>query len=111
MQLKLDYMTSSRAAWPLVPSCCCCSSSLLPSSAHLPRPKKKILDALEALSDDGSDETSSSASEEQQEAPQHQPTKKQKISLEDLQKQGYNSGPSVLYMKPPEEEGQQNWSW
>lgn len=78
------------------------------SAEHPPRPKKKILDALEALSDD---EISSSGSEEPEDAPQQQPAKKQKISLEDLQKQGYNSGPSVLYMKPPEEEGQQNWSW
>jgi hypothetical protein len=91
----------------------CWGPSFLPSAAiSCPRrPKKKILDALEALSDDGSNEASSSASEEPEEAPQQQPAKKQKISLEDLQKQGYNSGPSVLYMKVPEEEGQQNWSW
>jgi hypothetical protein len=72
---------------------------------------KKILDALDALSDDS--EASSSGSEEAEDEPQQQPAKKQKtdISLEDLQKQGYSSGPSVLYMKPPEEDGQQNWNW
>lgn len=72
---------------------------------------KKILDALDVLSDDS--EASSSGSEDARDEPQQQPAKKQKtdISLEDLQKQGYNSGPSVLYMKPPEEEGQQNWAW
>lgn len=74
---------------------------------------KKILDALEAVSDDS--EASSSGSEDaadDEELPQ-QPAKKQKtaVSLEDLQKQGYSAGPSVLYMKPPEEDGQQNWSW
>lgn len=73
---------------------------------------KKILDALEAVSDDS--EASSSGSEDaaDEQLPQ-QPAKKQKtgVSLEDLQKQGYSSGPSVLYMKPPEEEGQQNWAW
>jgi hypothetical protein len=73
---------------------------------------KKILDALEAVSDDS--EVSSSESEDaaDEQLPQ-QPAKKQKtdVSLEDLQKQGYSSGPSVLYMKPPEEDGQQNWSW
>jgi hypothetical protein len=30
---------------------------------------------------------------------------------EDLQKQGYTGGPSVLYMKPPEEAAQANWAW
>lgn len=74
---------------------------------------KKILDALEAVSDDS--DASSSASEDaaDEEAPQEQPAaKKQKtVTLEDLQKQGYNAGPSVLFMKPPEEAAQQNWNW
>lgn len=90
----------------------CCSALLLSPRIGMAvhRPKKKVLDALDALSDD-SDVSSSSSSEGEEE--QQQPAKKQRtdISLEDLQKQGYNSGPSVLYMKPPEEEGQQNWAW
>lgn len=75
------------------------------------RPKKKVLDALDALSDD-SDASSSGSSDNEHEEEQ-KPAKKQKteISLEDLQKQGYNSGPSVLYMKPPEEAAQHNWAW
>jgi len=80
------------------------------TAVMLNRPKK-ILDALDAVSDNS--EASSSSDSEADEEPQ-QPAKKQKtdnITLEDLQKQGYNSGPSVLYMKPPEEDGQQNWNW
>ncbi|WIA20072.1 hypothetical protein OEZ85_005933 [Tetradesmus obliquus] len=76
--------------------------------------KKKVMDALDALSDDSDDTGSeSSEEEEQQKAAEQAPAKKQKtdITLEDLQKQGYSSGPSVLYMKPPEETGQANWAW
>jgi hypothetical protein len=74
------------------------------------RRPKRILDALDALSDDS--EASSSGSEDAEQEAQ-QPAKKQKtdISLKDLQRQGYSSGPSVLYMKPPEEDGQQSWNW
>lgn len=73
-----------------------------------PRPKA-ILDALDAVSDD-SDASSGSGSEKEEEAPV-QPAKKQKISLEDLQQHGYQAGPSVLYMKPPQEEPEGNWAW
>jgi hypothetical protein len=33
------------------------------------------------------------------------------VHTEDLQKQGYTGGPSVLYMKPPEEAAAANWAW
>ena len=37
--------------------------------------------------------------------------KKAAISLEDLQRAGYNSGPSVLLMKAPQEQQEQQWNW
>ncbi|KAF6258244.1 hypothetical protein COO60DRAFT_1519717 [Scenedesmus sp. NREL 46B-D3] len=75
---------------------------------------KKVMDALDALSEDSDDsESESSGEEEQQKAAEQAPAKKQKtdITIEDLQKQGYTGGPSVLYMKPPEEVAQANWAW
>jgi hypothetical protein len=90
---------------------------------HMSKPRpKKILDALDALSGDDSSGSSSGSGSESEggQAAHKQPVlpaaKKQKaggggISLEDLQAQGYTSGPSVLYMKPPEEEAQTNWAW
>lgn len=69
------------------------------------------MDALEAVSDDS--EADSDSEEPEQEQEQQAAAKKQKsdITLEDLQKQGYQGGLSVMYMKPPDEEGQQDWNW
>lgn len=69
------------------------------------------MDALDAVSDDS--DAGDSSEEQEDEAKEPAPAKKQKteITVEDLQKQGYKGGPSVLYMKPPEESGQQNWTW
>lgn len=76
---------------------------------------KKILEALDAVSDDDSGATCSDSEQEQDAAPEQLPKKQKKadagITLEDLQKQGYSSGPSVLFMKPPKEEQQTNWTW
>lgn len=33
------------------------------------------------------------------------------ITVEDLERAGYRSGPSVLYMKTPQDEEPQDWSW
>jgi hypothetical protein len=72
------------------------------------------LDALDAVSDDSDD--SASASEHEEEASemqqqQHAAKKQKVITVEDLQKLGYQTGPSVLYMKPPEEAAEGNWTW
>eukprot|EP00798_Chlamydomonas_sp_ICE-L_P019499 gene19499-26162_t len=40
------------------------------------------------------------------------PAKKgKKITMEDLQRQGYQAGPSILHLKAPEETGDCNWAW
>jgi hypothetical protein len=33
------------------------------------------------------------------------------VTVEDLEKAGYTSGPSVLFMKAPKEEVQTDWTW
>ncbi|KAF8063084.1 hypothetical protein HT031_003923 [Scenedesmus sp. PABB004] len=37
--------------------------------------------------------------------------KKAKITLADLEAQGYTSGPSVLFIKPPDEAAEASWEW
>lgn len=68
-----------------------------------------MLDALEGLS--GSDVSDSESSQEEE--PQEQPAKKAKkqLTIEDLEATGYKAGPSVLFMKPPAEEGPTDWRW
>jgi hypothetical protein len=90
------------------------------------------MDALEGLSDDDDSGSSSSGSGDEggsgsngeggsgdakkQKAADGKAVaasgaaKKKEITLDDLQAQGFRTGPSVLYMKPPDE-GQQNWNW
>lgn len=69
------------------------------------------MDALDAVSDDS--EAGSSSEEPEHDAEEQAAPKKQKtdITLEDLQKQGYKGGLSVLYMKPSDDTGEQNWNW
>ncbi|KAG2437937.1 hypothetical protein HXX76_005553 [Chlamydomonas incerta] len=82
------------------------------------------LDKFLALPEDDSDSDSSDSDkseEEREEAQEEQeeeeaqlkgPAKKKAaIKLEDLERAGYKSGPSVLYVKPPAETGEQNWNW
>ena len=40
----------------------------------------------------------------------HGQLRTQELTLDDLEAQGFSTGPSVLFIKPPEEE-QQNWNW
>lgn len=36
---------------------------------------------------------------------------KKVLTMEDLERAGYQSGPSVLFMKPQQAEGQTDWNW
>ncbi|KAG1657368.1 hypothetical protein FOA52_015922 [Chlamydomonas sp. UWO 241] len=82
--------------------------------------KKSVLDNLLGGGDSDGDSDDSDAPEsgsgaengggEDAEAAAAKKPKKE-LKLEDLQRQGYKSGPSVLLMKPPEEDGQDNWNW
>ncbi|KAG2449887.1 hypothetical protein HYH02_005409 [Chlamydomonas schloesseri] len=79
------------------------------------------LDKFMALPEDDSDSDDSDKSEAEEEAKEEEeeeeaevkgPAKKKAaISVEDLERAGYKSGPSVLYVKPPSEAGEQNWAW
>ncbi|PNW70385.1 hypothetical protein CHLRE_17g717700v5 [Chlamydomonas reinhardtii] len=80
------------------------------------------LDKFLALPEDDSDSDDSEHSKSEQEAEEQEeeeeeaqakgPAKKKAaIKLEDLERAGYKSGPSVLYVKPPAETGEQNWNW
>lgn len=100
--------------------------------ANMVSGKKSVLDALVC----GSDSDSESASDGEAKAdpstsaaaggvvaadgdndddedgePGFKKPKKGSITLDDLERAGYKSGPSVLLMKPPEEQGQTNWAW
>ncbi len=55
-----------------------------------------------------SDSPSSSGNEEEDVKV---PKKKPVLSLEDLERAGYKSGPSVLLLKPSSETEPQNWNW
>ncbi|KXZ50946.1 hypothetical protein GPECTOR_14g192 [Gonium pectorale] len=64
--------------------------------------------------EDGSESVGSegtSGSEDEAEQQEKQPRKKPALSLEDLEKAGYKSGPSVLFVKPPAEQEPQDWNW
>jgi len=98
--------------------------------------KKSVLDALVAGSDDsdsdsggvaektadaakapasetrgGDGEASGSGGEADDAQDGGGKRRKGAITLEDLQRAGYKSGPSVLLMRPPEEQGQSDWTW
>eukprot|EP00879_Flechtneria_rotunda_P011214 GHRR01011712.1.p1 GENE.GHRR01011712.1~~GHRR01011712.1.p1 ORF type:complete len:194 (+),score=66.66 GHRR01011712.1:247-828(+) len=78
--------------------------------------KANILDAaLDAVSDgsssDGDDSRTDGADEAGQQQQMLAKKHKAEITIEDLQKQGYQSGPSVLFMKPPDGPLEQNWNW
>ncbi|GBF94691.1 hypothetical protein Rsub_07427 [Raphidocelis subcapitata] len=90
--------------------------------------RKKILDALEGLSDDGDDSDASGSgsgdggggggggdgdgagSDADADAAPGPSKKPKTLTLDDLEAQGFTTGPSVLYMKPPAEEPQ-SWNW
>ncbi|GIL76172.1 hypothetical protein Vretimale_5758 [Volvox reticuliferus] len=63
-------------------------------------------DAGEVDSDSDSS-TNSSSDEEDLKLPKKKPN----LSLEDLERAGYKSGPSVLHIKAPSEPEPQNWNW
>lgn len=73
--------------------------------------RKSVLDALVA----GSSSDSDSEEEEgkgRKEAEADGPSKKKgAISLLDLQRAGYKSGPSVLLMRDPGDAAQTSWNW
>lgn len=71
--------------------------------------RPKFFDALEQVS--GSDASGSSSSEDEGEQQAANEAKKQKITYEALQQKGYQSGPSVVYMKAPQEQQEENWNW
>lgn len=56
-------------------------------------------------------ESAGSGSDGEEETAAAKRAKKAAISLEDLQRAGYNSGPSVLLMKAPQEQQEQQWNW
>jgi hypothetical protein len=71
------------------------------------------MDVLEQVSDSDPDASGSSSSSESEDegagpAPEQ---KKQKITFEDLEQRGYKTGPSVIYMKAPQEQQEENWNW
>jgi len=72
--------------------------------------RRKVLDALEGLSSDDDASTSEAEDEKDEEAPATKKAK-QDVTIEDLEKAGYTSGPSVLYMKAPQEQQQSDWAW
>ncbi|GLC39229.1 hypothetical protein PLESTB_000394200 [Pleodorina starrii] len=59
-------------------------------------------------SDSDTDAPSSSGSDQEDVKV---PKKKPALSVEDLERAGYKSGPSVLLVKPPAEQEPQNWNW
>ena len=69
-----------------------------------------MLDALEGLLSEDDASTSEAENEKDEEAPAPKKAK-QDVTIEDLEKAGYTSGPSVLYMKAPQEEQQLDWAW
>jgi hypothetical protein len=85
-------------------------SILFYTPATLPSFRRKVLDALEGIS---SDEEASSSAEEDDKEEEIPASKKAKpdVTIDDLEKAGYTSGPSVLYMKAPQEEQQCDWAW
>lgn len=72
-------------------------------------------DADDGSEPDSDSEASASEKEEEQEDPeeQKQAPKKKKIelSVEDLERAGYKSGPSVLHVRAPAEQGPTDWNW
>ncbi len=72
-------------------------------------------DADDGSEPDSDSEASASEKEEEEDEPdeQKQAPKKKKIelSVEDLERAGYKSGPSVLHVKAPAERGPTDWNW
>ncbi|GFR48474.1 hypothetical protein Agub_g10165 [Astrephomene gubernaculifera] len=62
-------------------------------------------------SDDVDSASNSGSDYEDAKEDQKLPKKKPVLSVEDLERAGYKSGPSVLFIKPPSETGPQNWNW
>lgn len=98
------------------------------ASKHLVMSANKKKSVLDQLIDAGSDsdseddqqvgsgagkqaESAGSGSDGEEETAAAKRAKKAAISLEDLQRAGYNSGPSVLLMKAPQEQQEQQWNW
>lgn len=59
----------------------------------------------------GEASSSGDGSDQEQAGAAAKRAKKAAISLEDLQRAGYSSGPSVLLMKAPQEQQEQQWNW
>ncbi|KAG2493504.1 hypothetical protein HYH03_008320 [Edaphochlamys debaryana] len=72
-----------------------------------------LLGDEDSESKDGSGSGEGESSEPEAEAEEQQVPKKKKVelSLEDLERAGYKSGPSVLLVKPPVDEGPSDWTW
>ncbi len=76
------------------------------------KPRKKLMDVLA-----GSDSEGDSSSEEQSDGEPTGPGApaakkvKQELTLEQLEEAGYHSGPSVLHIRAPKEEVQQDLRW
>lgn len=69
----------------------------------------KFMNVLDDLSDSDSD---GSPKEELHAPPEIKPSKKKaKIDLEDLEKCGYKSGPSVLFVPAPNKQSESCWEW
>ena len=73
---------------------------------------------MDVLVDDGSDDDSSDGDSATEHASTNPPsgtknkTLGQKVRLEDLEKAGYQSGPSVLHIRAPaREEPECSWAW
>lgn len=52
-----------------------------------------------------------SHSEEEEDSPAKKPKKLESLTVADLERAGYKSGPSVLYVKPAQETGPSGWNW
>lgn len=66
------------------------------------------MDALEGIS---SDEAGSASSSESEAEPLATKKAKTELTIDDLQAAGYQGGPSVLYMKAPQEQRENTWEW
>jgi hypothetical protein len=84
--------------------------------------RPKVLAALEGDDSDSELSSSSSGSKAGSDAEEEAAgagtstgpaAKKQRaeVTMEDLEKAGFKSGPSVLFMKAPKEEVQTDWTW
>lgn len=53
----------------------------------------------------------SDKSDEEQEQPGKKTKKLGSLTVADLERAGYKSGPSVLFLKPAQEGGTSDWNW